>query len=252
MSYTDLLYQLQSDAAARGNSEPDFQYLPFAMYRKAAIAQEIQKRLPHLAGKNGKVGVGALIMPPFVQGKDPNISTPQGEVLLPIHIIEQDEINNASGGTGIKAEQWALMIRANFHQWSDRGQIILLQDDQAVQPLPGLEEQYKGCVGYQVLFRGALADQSYPQCAQPVLVENPALTITLSTTDGSSIYFTIDGSFPGPGNPQTGVIAPGGRRSGGWFLYSAPFTVAAGTVVTFASYQAGLRGSDVMQSTINS
>jgi hypothetical protein len=252
MTYTDLLYQLQSDATARGNSESAFQYLPFAMYRKAVIAAEIQKRVIWQAGKNGKVGAGAFVMMPMITGEDPNIATPQGDVLFPVHIIEQPEINMASGGTGVTAEQWALLVRAFFHQWSDRGQIILMQDTQAIQPLPGLEEQYKGCVGYQVLFRGRLADQSYPQCATPTLTENPALTINLSTSDGSAIYFTIDGSFPGPGNPQAGVIAPGGRRSGGWFLYSAPFTIAAGTVVTFASYQAGYRGSDVMQSTINS
>ena len=244
MSYTDLLYQLQSDAAARGNSEPDFQYLPFAMYRQAVFATEIQKRLPHLAGKNGKVGVGALVMMPMITGEDPNIATPQGDVLFPVHIIEQPEINMASGGTGVTAEQWALLVRAFFHQWSDRGQIILMQDTQAIQPIPGLEEQYKGCVGYQVLFRGRLADQSYPQCATPSFSCDASGNVTLSTNDGSAIYYTTDGSFPGPGNTA------GTHGACTAILYAAPFQVPSGTVVNYASFQAGLRGSDAMQSTV--
>jgi hypothetical protein len=250
MSYNDLLVQLQTDCAGRLNSEDAFQYINAVTFRKAIIAQEIQEQLPHLTTKNGKLGVGIVVMMPSVTGEDPNIATPQGDVLLPFHIVEQPEINLGDAGTGISAEQVALLVRAFFHQWSDRGQIILMQDAQAIQPLIGIEQAYPGCVGYQVLMRGRLADQNYPQCAAPTLSEGPALTITLSTTDsGAAIYFTVDRTFPGSGNP--GTVLPGGRMVGAQ-LYAAPFTVIAGQTVAFASYKTGLRGSDIQQVTINS
>jgi hypothetical protein len=136
----------------------------------------------------------------------------------------------------------ALMVRAYIHQLDLRGQVALYQDQRAIEPLPGLEREYPGCVGYQVMMRGKLSDFQIPQVATPTLTEGPPLTLTLAcATGGASIYYTIDGSFPGPGN-STGTAT----------LYSGPFTVEAGTAVAFKAYLAGARGSGVEQYTINS
>jgi hypothetical protein len=244
MTYTDLLFQIQQDCTDKLNSESAFQYIAVLSYRKAVIATEISKRMPHLAGKNGKVGCGILVMMPLIEGADPNVATPQGDLLLPFHVIAEPEINETPGGngTGITAEQVALTVRAFIHQLGLRGQVALYQDQRAIEPLIGLEKDYPNCIGYQVMLRGKMSDVVIPQCATPMLSEGPALTITLSTTDsGATIYYTTDGSYPGSGN-STGVA----------HLYAAPFTVTAGTVVAFASYKPGCRGSDVEQYTINS
>ena len=242
MTYSDILFQLQQDCVDLINSEAIFQYNAGVAYRKAVISQEIARRVPHLTAKNGRMGCSILVMQPMVEGADPNISTPQGDVLLPFHIIEQPEINMAAGGTQISSEQIAMEIRAYFHQRSFRGQIVLLQDNRAIEPLPGIEREYQGCVGYQVMMRGRLADQSYPQVATPQMSEGNGAVITLTcATSGAAIYYTIDGSYPGPGN-STGVAT----------LYTVPFTAHPPVTLAFAAYVAGSRGSDVMQSTINS
>jgi hypothetical protein len=62
-----------------------------------------------------------------------------------------------------------------------------------------------------------------------------AETVTLTDQqpgDGSAIFYTIDGSFPGAGNPNA-------------VLYTIPFTVAGGTVVRTAAYNGNLQGSMV-------
>lgn len=242
MTYIDLLYQIQQDCTDKLNSESAFQYNIAVAYRKAVISQEIARRVPHLTAKNGKLGCAILVMMPLVEGTDPNVAAAQGDLLLPFHVVEQPEINFGSTGTGITSEQIALTVRAFIHQLDLRGQVVLYQDQRAIEPLPGLEREYPGCVGYQVMLRGKMSDLFIPQCATPTLSEGPALTITLSTTDsGATIYYTTDGSYPGSGN-STGVA----------HVYAAPFTVAAGTVVAFASYKNGYRGSDVEQYTINS
>ena len=113
MTYSDILFQLQQDCVDLINSEAIFQYNAGVAYRKAVMSQEISRRVPHLAAKNGRMGCSILVMQPMVEGADPNISTPQGDVLLPFHIMAKSpEINMAAGGTQISSEQIAMEIRA--------------------------------------------------------------------------------------------------------------------------------------------
>lgn len=241
MSYFDLLLQLQTDCVDNLNSESAFQYLPALLYRKAVLATEITKRLPHLAGKNGKLGCGLVVCMPTIDGEYPNVTVPQGDVLLPIWAVEQPELNFQSTGTQITAEQAILQVRAWLHQLDLRGQITLYQDQRAVEPLPGCEKEYPGCVGYQFIARGKMGDFPVSAVADPTLTGDAAALTLACASEGASIYYTTDGSFPGAGN-STGVAT----------LYTEPFSVNVGTVVAFKAYLAGSRGSNVIQYTINS
>jgi hypothetical protein len=256
-NYFDILLQIQQDCADNLNSESAFQHLPALLFRKTVIASDISKRMPHLTGKNGKVGCGILVCMPTISGEDPNVQPPQGDILLPFWCVSQEEINYQATGTGISAEAAALMVRAYIHQFSLRGQVELYQDQRAIEPLPGIEQLYPGCVGYQFTARGKMADPQLSIVPNPTLAENSPLQITLAcsitevivsySTNGNpiyaavAIYYTTDGSFPGPGN-STGTAT----------LYTAPFTVPAGTVVAFKAYAPGWRGSDVIQQLISS
>jgi hypothetical protein len=82
-----------------------------------------------------------------------------------------------------------------------------------------------------------MSEAAAAKCALPEITA-PGRTVSLSTTEeGTGIYYTTDGSFPGPGN--TGAA-----------LYSAPFRVGSGTVVRWAGYAAGRLGSDAGEATI--
>jgi len=232
---SDLLLSLQQDLVDKLNSESWFYYISVVSLRAQVISQEIQRRLPHLAGKNGRKGCGVLVNMPRIDALQPNLAAPQGDILISIDVIEQPEINFNPGGTMLTAEETARAIRATLHQFAIEGKILLYQDKKAIQPLDALE--YPGCLAYRVNLRGRMSELPQSKCVVPTISEAGG-SVALTTTDtGASIYFTVDGSFPGASNPSA-------------LTYSGPFTVASGATVRWAAYLAGYLGSDVAQATI--
>jgi hypothetical protein len=243
----DLLLQLQQDVCDKLNSESVFATVPFALYAKWVLQMEVSKKFPDLMGKvsGGKTytGVGGLVMMPEDRGFLPNIAPPQSRAILTIWIVECPEINMATGsgqyGTGIQCEQWARTVRRVLHQMGIEGLTSLYQQELAIAPLIGLEKLYPGRRGYAVNLIGRMSDTSVAKCAEPQITDDGEGNITLTVTDGSAIYYTVDGTFPGSGN-----------SAGTATLYSAPFHVAPGAVVRWASYKAACYGSDACQATI--
>jgi hypothetical protein len=174
---------------------------------------------------------------PAIRGLQPNVSPAQGEVMVAVDVVEIPELNFNPGGTQVTAEEAARAARAALHQFAIEGKILLYQDEKAIEPLAGLEKEFPGCLGYRVLLRGRMSEAPAGKCALPAISAD-GQTVSLSTSEtGAGIYYTTDGSFPGPGNA-------------GALVYSGPFTVNAGTVVRWAGYRAGWTGSDAGQAVI--
>jgi hypothetical protein len=231
------LLQLQQDVCDKLNSEAAFEYLAVATLRRHVIQSEIERRLAHLTGKNGRKGCGLTVRMPSIQGIQPNVAPAQGEVLVAVDVVENPEINFNPGGTQVTAEEAARAARTALHQFAIEGKILLFQDEKAIEPLAGLEKEFPGCLGYRVLLRGRMSEAAAAKCALPE-ISAPGQTVSLSATEeGAAIYYTTDGSFPGPGN----AVAA---------LYAGPFAVASGTVVRWAGYLAGSLGSDAGEATI--
>jgi len=227
----DLLLQLQQDVCDKLNSEAAFEYLAVATLRRHVIQREIERRLAHLTGKNGRKGCGLTVRMPSLQGIQPNVAPAQGEVLVAVDVVENPEINFNAGGTQVTAEEAARAARTALHQFAIEGKVLLYQDEKAIEPLAGLEKEFPGCLGYRVLLRGRMSEAAAAKCALPE-ISAPRQTVSLSTPDERAvIYYTTDGSFPGPGNAAAAV-------------YAGPFAVESGTVVRWAGYLAGKLGSD--------
>jgi hypothetical protein len=234
----DLLLQLQQDVCDKLNSEAAFAYLAVGTLRRHVILSEVERRVAHLTGKNGRKGCGLTVRMPSIRGIQPDVTPAQGEVLVAVDVVENPEINFNAGGTQVTAEEAARAARAALHQFAIEGKILLYQEEKAMEPLAGLEKEYPGCLGYRVLLRGRMSEAGAGKCALPEIAA-PAQTVSLSTTDeGAVIYYTTDGSFPGSGNAAA-------------LVYEGPFAVASGTVVRWASYLAGFYGSDAGEATIN-
>lgn len=137
------------------------------------------------------------------------------------------------------AEEAARAARGALHQFAIEGKILLYQDEKAIEPLAGLEKEFPGCLGYRVQLRGRMSEAAAGKCALPAITA-PGQRVSFSTAEeGAEIYYTTDGSFPGPGNA-------GGTAA----VYTEPFEVSAGTVVRWAGYLEGLTGSDAGEATI--
>ena len=163
----DLLLQLQQDVCDKLNSEAAFEYLAVATLRGHVIRSEVERRLAHLTGKNGRKGCGLTVRMPSLQGIQPNVAPAQGEVLVAVDVVEMPEINFNAGGTQVTAEEAARAARAALHQFAIEGKILLYQDEKAIEPLPGLEKEYPGCLGYRVLLRGRMSELPAAKCALP-------------------------------------------------------------------------------------
>ena len=227
----DLLLQLQQDMCDKLNSEAAFEYLAVATLRRHVIRSEMERRVAHLTAKNGRKGCGLTVRMPSIQGIQPNVAPAQGEVVVAVDAVEIPEINFNPGGTEVTAEEAARAARAALHQFAIEGKILLYQDEKAMEPLAGLEKEFPGCLGYRVLLRGRMSEAAAGKCALPGIAA-PGQTVSFSTAEeGAAIYYTTDGSFPGPGNEAARI-------------YGGPFAVSAGTVVRWAGYAAGFHGSD--------
>src|SRR5581483_7826276 len=210
---SDLLLTLQQDLVDKLNSEAWFSYISVVSWRKQVVQLEIEKRQPHLQGKNGRKGCGVIINMPRIHATQPNLSPAQGDILVGIDVVEQPEINFNPGGTMVTAEETARTVRQTLHQFAIEGKILLYQDKKAIEPLP--DKEYPGCLGYRVNLRGRMAELSQPKCVVPSISEEEGF-VTLGTSDlGATIYYTLNGSFPG----ATNAVAE---------IYTIPFAVAAG------------------------
>ena len=231
----DLLLTLQQDLVDKLNSESWFFHVSVVSLRQQVISQEIKRRLPHLTGKNGRKGCGVMVNMPRINAIQPNMAAPQGDVLVSIDVIEQPEINFNPGGTMLTAEETARAVRGTLHQFAIEGKILLYQDKHAIAPLDKLD--HPGCLGYRVNLRGRMSELPQSKCVVPSISESSGSVALTTSDEGATIYFTVDGTFPGSSNA-------------GALIYSGPFTVASGATVRWAAYLPGFLGSDAAQAII--
>jgi len=181
-----------------------------------------------VAGKSGTVGVGNIIQIPTLRFPKPNSLQRDREYRIGIY-EEPDSNMTPAVGTLRGADDWGdLMIDFlwNWKLWRSAG--LKLQDSALI---PDTRFAEAGIVGVQAVCILSQERRQQPRAATPQISDDGNQTVTLTATDGSAIYYTLDGfSTPAPDNDGS---LPGEQAA---IEYTEPFAVAAGTVVLAAAY----------------
>lgn len=233
-------FQLQKDVAAFLASHSEFTYVPIVradadVDAGDALTEDIEQQL--LTGdlpKNGKVGLCVVLGVPKLTNTAPNSHGPVEDFEMLIQVIEHKGNNMAASiGTQIRCDDLAESIRRllNLHVHDGAHGLMVID----CVPDTQVPDTHRSLL-IRVQTKAHVLTP-YEKTARPVLsLADPLLTITCATA-GASIYYTINGDFPG-----TSATA-----------YSGPVDVGElpnGTLIRAAAFKSGLRGSDVAQLTL--
>jgi hypothetical protein len=206
----NLLTVLQEDIAGRLDNDSFFVDVPVLEARKGIVDSDIEMALGSLNSKGGKAGAVVIVLMPEVDAPEGETPGPQIEVVQSIQVITRPLVNadTEAGGTGKDAESIALNVLNLLHRYiSQRIGHVIMADPRPIRPITA-----QGEVQYMVVVRLRTGlDRTAKVRTPAVYVDDDSITLTCPTAD-AAIYYTIDGSYPGPANPQAA-------------LYSVPFTL---------------------------
>lgn len=233
MSATDtkFLRRFQDHLLAKLLSEPLLNNVAIVSFRKQINVDVAKRTAPHLAGRNGKVGSGILINLPAADPTDDDIGGAQMLANVSLDILNRDDMALAlSNGSQLTAEEVVSIVWFLLHQWLNQA---TGSGNWFVSGFDPIEDQ-KGAYGYRLILTVRFANDQPAKCANVITAVNAGHATLTCATAGASIYYTLDGSFPGPGNSAA-------------VLYAAPFAVASGQTILTAAYLANYIGSDVWE-----
>jgi hypothetical protein len=174
-----------------------------------------------------KAGLAVLVMMPDVMDEDSADSpTPLAKLELKIRVIENRLINEGTSGTGISATAMANHVWAVLHYRPIGGRGNPLPAPRVIEESTLPNDTRAADV---TLFYPAQGLTAPVRCAMPTVTEAAGQITLACATSGASIYYTASqvadlAGYPGSGNASA-------------TLYSAPFTLAAGTWMLRAGAQ---------------
>lgn len=237
----DPYLQFQLDVAGRLASDSFFATLPILREDEGLTPSDVDQALLSAGSfvKGGKAGAGVIVFQTEEAVQDPNVPGPREQLELRIRCLEVPKINRSAAGSGLRATALARRVKSLLHLWF-RGGVNVEVVTTTRYYHPGDEKMPHATLGKDVLVRTLLPGDGITRAAAVSITgDATALTLT-SATPGAAIWYTLDGTFPGP-TPANGTLAQPGTAQ----LYSAPFAVPSGTCVRAAAYAEGLDASDL-------
>lgn len=181
--------------------------------------------------RNGKTGACIIIADMAVSGMESNNTpTPLMEVAFLIECLEDVLINAGVDGTGINAGKLAARVTQSLHllHVDDRFSGLALDKNEGIVEIA---MKQKGHRGYSLRFTAGSCAFAKVANVQPVTATFDGGAITLACgTSGAAIYYTTNGSYPSSANDEA-------------TLYTAPVSLASGTLVRAAAEKADLDSS---------
>ncbi|HEV2329247.1 MAG TPA: chitobiase/beta-hexosaminidase C-terminal domain-containing protein [Verrucomicrobiae bacterium] len=230
---------LQEDIGFALNSDSEFANINVQLERKELYSSEVALATVWQTVKGGASGIGVVVAMPKV-----NVQAPNGPLEFVcrqrLTVLEEPNINQTPGtGTQEFAEDVGTYLLRLLHEYSLAQDITLYANGEAMIP----NRDYAGIRGVDVDLFYKFSPAQLTRCATvPIAFAGPtgdppvySCTLTCATM-GATIYYTTDGTFPGPANGAAQV-------------YGNPFNVAGGTQVRAAAYLNGIKGSPVWTET---
>jgi hypothetical protein len=240
MTGDNILDQLQADTAAILAGAPALADVAVIVADAGDIEQKILRALgPLNQGSTGKSGLCLVVLPPEITDAQPNLPGPAFNLTQQIQVIEAPLINRVTEdeggtGTGIRSAVAALRVLSALHQVST-GDLMLYADGSAITPLEGKP----GFVSHAVSLRATTGGLAAPRrVARPTAAVSGGNLLLACATTGAAIYYTTDGTFPSPANPDA-------------ILYTGPITgLEDGDTVRAAAFLADYNPSDCIRLTV--
>jgi len=186
-------------------------------------------------GKDGKPGVGFLVLP-IEKAEDPHGSNPQGplKLTLSVQFVENVTLNRGLRGTGLPLRIWAARAEKLLKLYTP---VQLTANLAPANPViteftPDRDANLRVC---QVEFTAFEADS-----APTLKLNRPAITIsgsdypytaTVTLAGADAIYWTTDGSHPWEGNPTA-------------TLYNGPVSITEVCLFRARAFKSGYFASD--------
>lgn len=186
--------------------------------------------------RNGKTGACVTVMavgtPTLSTGETPS---PQMNLTIEIEVVEDVLVNAGDDGTGWSAAQIAARLVQTLHlsHFDDRFTGLRLADRGGIAELLPDPDRV-GHRGYLLRFEASHSSfATVPTCASVAAAVATGNCTLTTATSGATIYYTLDGSYPGSGNPAATA-------------YTAPFAVSPGAQVRAAAEKSGMNPSKIV------
>lgn len=182
----------------------------------------------------GKTGACVVVSAIGVLGLDTaNTPSPLMAVGVEIECLEDVLLNAGDDGTGIDAAGLVARVVQSLHlsHYDDRFTGLALAKRA---PVAELYPDEPGVRGFAVRFEaGGMAFATVATCAPVTCAVDGGLAALSCATEGADIHYTLDGGYPGPGNPDA-------------LAYSAPFAASPGDRIRAAASKTGLNPSKLV------
>jgi hypothetical protein len=187
--------QQQYDAYYKLRSEPYFADINVILQREKMLRSEADVKSACITKTGGKAGVAVVVGMPVVSTPDPEIGGPQVTLSPVFTVMEQADVNHGASGTGKHAEDVADELVAVLHHFYMQYFGTMYANGEFIVP----NQNFTGIRAFDVTLWMRVVQSNRPRVARPTLtITNNEGTLT--TTESATMYYTLDLSFPGPGN----------------------------------------------------
>jgi hypothetical protein len=256
---SDPVEELQNLIYARFLADPWFADITIVKGEDGINEKDIAELLATSRQRvNGKKGAAVVVDRPFRDVTAPDMPGPEWNIRIPVGCYEHRTTNRGPGGTNKHIEE-IISRAAGLTQLfcvEHLGCQVTCATD-AVTPVISADKKQ---LVAELIFQAVITQRPEPKVSAPKVGGTAdAVTITAGalygSTEGASVYYTTDGSYPTPDNGTFYgfvILSEDGKAllsEDGQPLVSTntpePFAVAAGTTVLANAWKDGMQHSDL-------